>query len=59
MSVPLSESGVDSIAIMNLAHDIEARLGVELDFDLLLGGASPEAIAGHILDEATGVLTPA
>jgi acyl-CoA synthetase (AMP-forming)/AMP-acid ligase II/AcrR family transcriptional regulator/acyl carrier protein len=59
MSVPLSESGVDSVAIMNLAHDIEARLAVEIDFDLLLGGASPEAVASHILDEVTGVLAPA
>ena len=55
MSAPLAASGVDSVAIMNLAHDIEARLSVELDFDLLLGGATPDAIAGHILDEVSGV----
>jgi acyl carrier protein len=59
MGVPLSESGIDSVAIMNLAHDIEARLSVELDFDLLLGGATPESIADHILDEVTSVLAPA
>ncbi len=49
---PLADTGLDSVAIMNLSHEVENQLGVELDVDLLLEGGSLESIARYVLDEA-------
>src|ERR1700761_400080 len=49
-SAPVTTYGVDSLAAMEIAHDIEEQLKISVDFDDLLGGASISEIAAHALD---------
>ena len=59
MDAPLNDTGLDSVAILNLTHDVESQLSVPLEIDLLLEGASGRSIAQHILNETEGAYADA
>jgi amino acid adenylation domain-containing protein len=45
---PLTESGLDSLAAMELQHEIEAGLGISLSLTALLDGASLAGLAAEL-----------
>ncbi len=52
LDTPVTDLGIDSLAIVELRHQVETDLGVEVPFDLLIEGASLEGLAAHVVDHA-------
>jgi acyl carrier protein len=52
LDTPVTELGIDSLAVVELRHQVETDLGVEIPFDLLIEGASLEGLAAHVVDHA-------